>query len=86
MIRTEWTLNPLSGPVVGAADCDDAEAAWAALTAAWKGTLGKSWGEHHEAAVRRLQAAARHALATGDRFEHRSPGVVVVLTRTDSQP
>lgn len=82
MIRADWTLNLLSGPVVGSADCDDLDGTWAAVRAAWKDAVGKPWGADHEAAVRRLQVASRVALSTGGRYEHRSAGVVVSLTRT----
>jgi hypothetical protein len=86
MIEATWTLNLLSGPVVGRATADTPEGAWAAVRAAWKAALGKSWGPDHEEAVRRLQAASRAPLATGGSWTHTSAAVVVSLRRVDWVP
>jgi hypothetical protein len=82
MIRAEWTLNTLRGPVVGHTEREDVDAAFTALVDAVSAAL-PSWGPEHAAAFARLRRAASAALARGDRFEHRSAGVAILLTRVD---
>ena len=82
MIRAEWTLNTLRGPVVGHTEREDVDTAFTALVAALRAAL-PSWGPEHATAFAGLHRGAVAALATGDRFEHRSAGVAILLTRVD---
>ena len=84
MIRAEWTVNTTSGPVVGHTEREDVDTAFTALVAALRAAL-PSWGPEHATAFAGLHRGAVAALATGDRFEHRSAGVVVRVTR-DAPP
>ena len=82
MISATWLINTTKGPAAGSADCDDVDAAWTALTSAWKEAVGPSWGPDHEGPLRQLEAEARTALATADRWSHVATAVVITLTRT----
>jgi hypothetical protein len=84
MLHIEWTVNTTSGPVVGHTEREDVDTAFTALVAALRAAL-PSWGPEHATAFAGLHRGAVAALATGDRFEHRSAGVVVRVTR-DAPP
>lgn len=82
MIRAEWTVNALSGPIVGSATSDSIggalHAMWVALRQAGLNTTG------HDIAIRQLRtslvAKAPEILREHGRVEYSATAVRVVLT------
>ncbi|WP_157560833.1 MULTISPECIES: hypothetical protein [Actinomycetes] len=88
MLTVEWMMLTPKGPAVGEKDVANLEESWPVIESEMRGSYGKSWGEHHELALRQMKNAfgnmAAPSLAEHGEWSIRTLGVSITLTEKNS--